>query len=524
MKTKLLISTMLIALSFGAMSQVANFEGREYARLNNIDAIIKDSKVQGYYAYATIDKKGKIRTSELTILDNNLSETHKISVVKTKYDRLLDVEFNGTHFCLFYLNTKEKSQELVIYDMAGEKTGRYLLDLKKEWLQYSLNDDDPIQQSLIAIPNEGFAVVKYSKEGGMRTTLVGIDNLGKKSWKTRALSKEKKSYEMQTILFSNEKYVMSLISARKKRLSRKGEETSLFVYDANTGKKQGNLRLNGGKYFLVPSGASYDEKADQFIVYGEYYDRNKQGSINVKEKKGIFLNTFSSTGELINKNLSSWERDIKPKIKFDKTKKGDRNSDKRSVVIHKVVKTNDGSYYAIGEQYQKEVSALGIASNLLAAAQGGQSNASALQIGIYDMMVFKFNSEMEIEDIKIIDKQKRPVILQQGYGLVDKDKMAYYMKLGGYFDYNYTSISQSGDNFVANYVNFDRSENKGSKNKYTIGNITLNDEGEIEVVKVNLDTNPSNFRTFPAKPGYIAVFEYFRKTKTASLRFEKLDI
>lgn len=518
------ISILLITISFHAVSQTANFEGIEYGRLNNVEPIIKNNMVQGYYTYATIDKKGKGRTSLLTILNNNLEETHSIKVIKTKYDYLMDIQFNGSHFCMFYYNRKEKSQELVTYNMEGKRTGKFKIDLKKEFLKFSQNNDDPLQQSLIAIPDSGFAVIKYTKDGGMRTNIVAINNSAKKMWKTRPVSNEKKSYETQTILFSNDQYLLSFVNARKKRNSRKDEKAYLTVYSTQDGKKHGKLRLNGGRYFLIPSGANYDSENDQFIVYGEYYDRDKNGSIDVKSKQGIFINTFSSSGELLNKKLASWKRDINPKIKYDLTKKGDKKSDKRSVLIHKVVKTSDGSYYAIGEQYNKEVSGLGIASHFAAAALGGRSDASALQIGIFDMMVFHFNESLEIEDIKVFDKKKRAIVLAQGYGLVDEDKLAYIMKLGGYFNYTHTSISQRGDNFTASYVSYERKENKGSDNKYTIGNITLNDEGELELVKVNLKTDPTDFITLPAKPGYIAVMEYFKKTKTASLRFEKLDI
>ena len=76
--------------------------------------------------------------------------------------------------------------------------------------------------------------------------------------------------------------------------------------------------------------------------------------------------------------------------------------------------------------------------------------------------------------------------------------------------------------FNSVYLNYDKGVSEGSK--YTIGNITLTKEKTLANPKVNLKTKPTSFIALPAKPGYIAVFEYFRKKKSASMHLEKLDI
>ena len=193
-----------------------------------------------------------------------------------------------------------------------------------------------------------------------------------------------------------------------------------------------------------------------------------------------------------------------------------------SIIVHHVISTSDGKFYAIGEQYKKGASASGIAMNMLSAASGGGQAASNVKMVLRDMMVFTFDKDLNVENIEIIEKRKANITLPHGYGMIQKDKLAYMMKTMGWFDYAFTSVSSSRKTFNSVYLNYDR-KNEG-KNKTTIGNITLNDEGKIEDVKVNLTTDPTWFGAMPSKPGYIAVFEYFKKKKTATLQLKKLDI
>jgi uncharacterized Zn finger protein len=186
--------------------------------------------------------------------------------------------------------------------------------------------------------------------------------------------------------------------------------------------------------------------------------------------------------------------------------------------VHKIVKTADGKTFVIGEQYRKAVSGLGVASAVL---MGSRSNTSVMKIEIHDMLVFEFDSKMKLKDITIFEKEKTNVQLPSGYGTVDANLLGNIMKIYGQFDYSYTSISADKKTFNSAYINYDRDKEAGSS--YTIGDIAYTKDQKLTIDKIKLTSKPTFFYVREAKPGYVAIFEYFRKEKKAILRLEKLN-
>jgi hypothetical protein len=194
------------------------------------------------------------------------------------------------------------------------------------------------------------------------------------------------------------------------------------------------------------------------------------------------------------------------------------------VFIHKIVKTADGKIFVIGEQYRKTVSGMGVAMNVLAMAGGGSSKQSVMKMELYDMLVFEFDNAFKIKDVYIFDKEKTNIQLSQGFTFIDPNLIGYMMKIYGWFDYEYTAVSSDKKQFNTAYINYDKNVKKAEGSKYTIGNISYTKDHKLVSDRIILKTKPTIFWVLQAKPGYVAIFEYFKKEKRATLRLEKLNI
>jgi hypothetical protein len=160
---------------------------------------------------------------------------------------------------------------------------------------------------------------------------------------------------------------------------------------------------------------------------------------------------------------------------------------------------------------------MGVAMNVLSS----NSNMSVMKIEMHDMIAFEYDANMKFKDLTIFEKEKTNVPLQKGFGMIDANVLGYYMKQYGYFDYSYLTTTADKKCFNCAYVNYDKDKEAGSS--FTIGNIAYNKEQKLICDKVKLTTKPTMFNVIEARPGYVTIFEYFRKEKKATIRIEKLN-
>lgn len=518
---KVLLMTLVILLSLNVKSQTRELTGVKKVHLSNVQSIGSRYETKGYYAFYAMEKSDKGMVNyRLEILNDNLGSTHSIDIKKDKNIYLLEGKFNGTHFCFSFLNYKEKTLEFDIYDLNGKKTGSqsikevdqmYIMQLA----QQLENEDSFYSGGLLEVPNQGFAYSYAQKGKGMKIFIDMIDNKGKKKW-TLGSGVMEKSFEQFTFLYSNEENIFFTIASRSSAMT-KEVDYNLIQVNTTTGKATSKNQFVDKNDFYLPFGVEYDEQKSEYIVYGEYY-KKINGKASFKDKEGFFLKKLNKDGkEVYSKNIS-WEKDMSKKIKV-----GDKGKleDGVAIFVHKIVKTDDGKYYAIAEQFNKVVSGLGVASAIMNG--GNSSGVSLAKINILNMMVFELNSDFSLENVTIFEKNKTSVELPSGAEFLDENTLGLFVKIYGGFDYTYTSSNKANTNFQTTYVNYNRKNDKGDS-KFNIGVISLNDAKKITDTKINLKSKPTRFSVMPSKPGYLVIFEYFKKEKRAAFRMEKTDI
>jgi hypothetical protein len=193
-----------------------------------------------------------------------------------------------------------------------------------------------------------------------------------------------------------------------------------------------------------------------------------------------------------------------------------------SVAIHKIVHTADGKTFAIGEQFKKSVNGTAVAFTAASVLLGGGgSNVSLIKVELHDMRVFEFNQSFKVTKASVFQKDQTNCDLPSGAGWLGNGMLAYLPRQWGRFDYEFTTISHDKKTFTSAYVNYDKDKEEG--NSYLIGDIAYTKEGKLAFDKIKLTDKPTNFRALPAKPGYMAVFKYFKKEKKIDLSLEKMN-
>jgi len=495
------------------MSQNKSYTGIKKFYGSSLQAIIDNNEVKGYFVFGLLDKAStKENIYQLVILDNLLNETHSIELKKPTTFYLLESSFNGERFCFSFVDLKGKALEYLILDKAGKAVGTYrVTDLSNNEIsaavQASQSGISASTSTLTPINGKGFVRYGKKKEKGWRISLEMIDNDGKQKWTSDSgMPKTSKSYETAVPLYSDANYVVSQITTREKLLSTENMENNIVCQDATTGKEVFKISTNTAKYGLFPEGVSYDETSGEFFVYGAYAKLKDIVSL------GIYIQVIDKSGKIKNESYSGWDKEI---LTATSAEIKSKMKEKMFIALHEMVRTSDGRFFAIGEQFHKAVSGLGVASMLL------NSGAALTKIEVFNMMVYEFDKDLKISKVDVFEKDKRNVQLPQGLGLNGSTTLGYYLRMTGQFDYAYTSVSPDNKTFTAAYVNYDRDKEEG--NKFVVGNIIYN-QSKLTLDKVDLSSKATQFWIRPAKPGYVCIFEYFRKGKKLNIRMEKLNM
>ncbi|MCK8480849.1 DUF6770 family protein [Psychroserpens algicola] len=502
---KLLTTALLCAMCIGVYAQQKSLDEITSFKIKNSGTFIdKNKDVDGYYFYYEVDKlkKGK-REYAIKMLDNNLNDIATKSYIDDKNTILAQSKFNNQALMFAMVNLKERMYKLVTFDKSGNQGEDIKIEVSKKelrWLSMMMKSGD--FNLLFPVDDNGFLFnyVKNNKKLGYGLKYVSTN--GGASWDFNS-PEDAKELLFLNPLEANDKVVVAMEGSKKSMLSQT-IDMKVVVIDIKTGKRlfekdfsrEDNPRLITNAFLT---------KDDNVVLLGEYFD--KGDNIAKDDSKGLFAQVVDLTGNEISDNKVSWEH------KIDKMMPADSDGKKRKstyVYFHDIIRTQTGSYYCIGEKYRKTISAGGM---LL----GG----NATQLTITDAVIFEFNNNFELQNIKQIEKGKSraPSITDFGSPQLNAHALAAY----GAFDYEFTQIDQDRDRFYSTFIDYERL--KGEKNKLAFKAVMYSD-GELTEDKIYLQESKGkvSFRVLPAKLGHVMILEYNRKEKTLDIHLEKLNL
>jgi hypothetical protein len=279
--------------------------------------------------------------------------------------------------------------------------------------------------------------------------------------------------------------------------------------------------LESGPYSISFSDVFFDETNQNFVVFGDYYDK-KDKELKAQSLGFIYL-TLDRSGKIVGEKRNSWA-DISRVTPMNENGKFEGTN--TNILVHDIIRTSDGQIFVVGEQYKKAASGAGIAMNVLSVAAAAATgyyggSASSVQLNIYNMVIFQFDADYSIKKLHIFEKDKNVVMLPSGSTYSSSKMLSYYAKAVGGFDFVFSQMSEDKSTFSVAYINYDRDKNVPAGN--LLGVVVYTPEKVFSVDKMRLSRKSSEYFVHRGKDGYVLITEYFKKEKRADSRLEKIN-
>jgi hypothetical protein len=513
---------LLIALLFQQISYAQSklsIDNIKSVFLRNSGPIISAEEIKGYFLFYQSDKIDK-NTNEYTlqILDENLNKVKSIKFTDSKNIQLIESSYNGSDIMFMFFDSDQKLLDYRTYGVDGKQKYSYQQPIDKKSKSYVdqmmlRNTETTQNKSLYGIADKGFVTYVPLREGKQYTYEVHFyETEKKKQWTYNPEDAEKVA--MPQFLGYSDSVVVFQVLKKNKLMTNKMEAWLLGIYLHN-GKKAFEFETNIEKYNFFPMNVASLRNTDNFMLMGPYYDKED----NVVKDKSIGLGVWvlNNQGKITNAKYNSWEGDISKHLKIDAR---GRVADLGYIFFHRILQTDDGKIFAVGEGYKKVADALGIGLTVLSAAGGGYNGAnSTTKLKITDMVMLQFDNKFDVTNAQIFDKNSNSISLLGG-DFMSAQLMAYQIKyVYNGFDYAFSQTDKSHSTFVVGYTDYVRSKDyKGltfNAISYYNNNLTTD--------KINLKTSSSSMRILPAKTGSVMILEYFKKDKRLDMHIEKVN-
>jgi Family of unknown function (DUF6770) len=466
--------------------------------VRGVEAISQNGVTKGYFSYIKLDRKDKKNENfKLTIFDINLKITLEKSIIKPIKSSLKRAMFNGENFFFVFSspNPKKGSKTSVLYEIGVYDSQLNLiktiipnLDTEERFhshCNYIYTTTGSIS-TLFTTTNDGL-VSLYGEElkglKGFRTIATYYNNKGEKEWSKNIGSKSaEKSYESFKVYYSDSEITILIISSSDKPSPRKTKNV-LVTVNTKTGEILAQKQLIIDDGFLFEFRMDYDKTKKEILATAKLYGLDKKGKI-IPIEKGFIFNVYDINGKLKDENLIEWKNNSV--VKEAKIKDGGKLNG-YMIYFHELRVLNSGKKYIIAEQL---------------------ANAG-VNIKIGDLMILEFNQKNEL--IKISSFDKPNLIKRVGF----KPATTYN---------DYSFINTNDDHSTLNVI-----YTESDKDYFVtgIGVIKIDNSGEYTQSKISGEFGffgTQRFQYFGAKLGYIAIFEYFEKTKKVDFRIEKFDL
>lgn len=486
--------------------------------IRNNGEIMDGEELKGYFTFYISDKKDR-KTNEYTvqIMDANLNKIKDIVFEDDKNVQILESSYNGESIMFLFYNRKEKTLEYRAYSFEGKMLSTYTKELTRRSKMliettYGQKSDDGQNEALFSVGNTGYVTiypVKENKYFSYEVNFFFTDR--KKQWTYEANEEQEDKFASAMYLGCTDSLVIFEVVKQKRMIGSGGPHSWLVGLNIFSGKKVFEISTEEEDYKFYPMNISTIRGSSNFLLMGTYFEPD--GKVMKDASLGLAAWTFNSAGKVVAKKYNSWANDIS---KYISTSKRGKVDDLGYVFFHKILQTQDGNFFAVGEGYKKVASALGIASAIL---NRGSGAVSTFKLKITDMVTFKFNEKFEIKDAQIYDKNSNTQEMPSGIEYNSPHVMAVAAKVWGFFDYDFTSTNKEHSRFSVCYSDYVRSSDYKGR---TFNSITYN-EGKITTDKIELKSKAKWQKVLPAKEGSVMIIEYFKKDKRLEMRLEKLN-
>jgi hypothetical protein len=479
--------------------------------LRNSGPIYANKEIKGYFFFYQSDKINKKENEyTLKLTDQNLNPAREIKFTDSKDVVLLESAYNGNDLIFQFYNSKDSYLEYKIYGMDGRLKNSYTREFDKKtknFFEQTKENQEDIK-SIFPLGSAGFASVVPVRDGNKYTYEVNFLLSDRKKQITYSPGDEDRFSQAQYIGSTDSVLLIQVM--KKSRLMSNDLESWLVGFNAFTGKKTFEMETIKDQNFYPMNVAMIRNGDGKFMLLGPYFNKEDRAARDRSLGLGVWV--MDARGKVVSQKYNPWDGNLSKFLKVDAKGKVDKIG---YVYFHSILQTSNGKIFAIGEGYKKQVSAGGIAMNVL--SQRGLNSMAKIQTT--DMVLLQFDPEFNITDAKVYDKFSNSVGLPAGAEYLNAPSLALLVKTIGGFDYEYTQTDNEADEFLVGYTDYEKDKDfKG----LTFNTIHY-DGAAISTDKIVMESKASSMRILPAKIGSVMVMEYFKKDKKLDLHIEKMD-
>lgn len=506
MKTKLLL--LFFFSCFAMSSQITDLQKLSKGTLSASE-VIRDSNnnIKGYFFLFETDKIAKETVElEYVVLDENLTKVTNGFISEMKFESLL-------------INAKKINVKVSLYknkllleftDVGGrgdEGYKRYkILDLQNNELSNSFiftNDTIKLNpkfdrkmsnymannsQSMTYYNDVGLVVDSRAidKKTKMdKRYLAYYDANFKEVWRNVYENSDKKKKIREITYLNSDEDVVVLFNHTLKNNYKYLNDFSIILINA----KNGEL-LNE---FSFPKMEEYAYKVvncvikdDEVNVLGNFSNKSEFGNTNDTENKGLFSFRFNRfNGKLLGSRFLNWE-DIGTKLNIDKN---GFVKNEGYIFIHNMLTLKDNKIIVVCEMFKQS------------------------PITTNNICFLELSKNFTVTQVFGVDKFKNKF---PGTAAHSNE-----IKKHGLFDFiDYQNL---GDEEFLFFFN-DNEKNSKNRKKSTLYGIVSYSDGKFKRQTLDLKTETSTIKAYPAKKGYLMLIENFdAKEKSTELRLEKIN-
>jgi len=515
--TFLVVFITALCIHAGAQNKIS-FDNVRQVFIRNSGQIMDGEELKGYFTFYVTDKKDrKTNSYMIQILDNNLNKVKELEFEDDKNVQILESSYNNSAIMFLFYNSKEKTLEYRTYGFDGKQKTSYTKDLTNRTKMliestYGTKSEQGQNEAIFSVNNSGFTTVIPVKEGKYYSYEINFFFTDRnKQWTFEAAEEQEDKYCNALYLGATDSLVVFEVIKQKKLLSREAHSW-LIAFNIFTGKKQFEVSTEGEDFKFYPMNIVTLNGQSDFMLLGTYYDLEDR--VAKDASLGLAAWKFSPAGKVISKKYNSWEGPIGKYLPADA--KG-KVADIGYIYFHKVLQTEDGKFFAIGEGYKKVVSGLGVVAGILSR---GSSDISTMKLKITDLIMMQFDQDFNISNAKIYEKNSNSVEMPAGAAYLTPHTMALIAKAYKAFDYDYTQTDKNHTRFSVGYSDYVKDDDFKGRTFNTISYA----DNKLTTDKINISSNKATWmRLLAAKPGFIVIMEYFKKEKKLDVRLEKLN-
>lgn len=515
---KLKLLSVAITLSICAFNQSVEINGVKGSRFEGVYPIIggQDMASEGFYTYYLVEKEKGIKTFEFSLIDKAVTSVSKTQVSLQKWATINNTVFNGKMFLISWEEWKNKRLVLNVINESGEIVTNKNFPVEKRF-----------ELQAKVFPNNtgnGFYIVrKFKNKNTTGYSIEKVDNELNRIW----LIEETPSKGVMRVL-DLINTPDRLVVWQETGMSFNKLKPFIVSYEANTGAKVFEKDGYDGKTTILYNEMRLDDEGN-LILGGAYVKGEKYRSVN---NNGIYIKKYDKDGnEILYTKVDNKEK-IQEALKA--TSKGLTVGSKDKVFVEDLILDGD-DIIVISEMFRKNANItpmkVQFPRDILIGKFIGdihykneQGNSPKVTFEIMDFMLFEFNAEGGLGQIKPIKKEDYNKITcyypYVNYFGMDLAKAMYKI---GWFDYAFTTTNSNDEKIMVCKNN--ASPRKPELFFYTMDQsyaqkkINLKKEGKIDLEKAKV----SYFNALRAERGKVAVVYYQRNLSKITINLESIE-